>query len=166
MDEPIASRPHMPDYGILPADQGSGLLQWSDAVARLHASRNFWVATVWSDGRPHLSAVWGVWLDQAAWFSCGLHSRKMINVRSEPRCAVSSDDSNNQVVIDGVAEVVVDRTAIRRFLDALNEKYDSDISEDFLDPAANASIRVRPVSAFGMLHDDFHGSPTRWRFPE
>jgi PPOX class probable F420-dependent enzyme len=154
----------MPDYGTLPADQGTGLLPWSAAVERFHASKNLWVATVWPDGRPHLSAVWGVWLDDAAWFSCGLHSRKLINLRAEPRCVVSADDSDNQVVIDGVAEIVADRPAIRRFLDALNEKYQSGITEDFLDPGTNASVRVVPRTAFGMLHDDFSGSPTRWEF--
>jgi len=33
-----------------------------------------------------------------------------------------------------------------------------------IDPAVNATIRVRPQWAFGLVHDDFAGSPTRWRF--
>jgi hypothetical protein len=30
--------------------------------------------------------------------------------------------------------------------------------------AANATIRIRPRWAFGIAHDDFTGSPTRWVF--
>ena len=156
----------MPDYGILAADQGSGLLPWSWAVDRLHASKNLWVATVWPDGRPQISAVWAVWLDDAVWFSCGLHARKLVNLRAEPRCSVATDDSDSPVVIDGVAEIVTDRAAIRRFLGALNAKYQSGVTEDFLDPGTNASVQVRPVTAFAIRHDDFTGSPTRWRWPQ
>ncbi len=43
--EPVASRPFMPGYGILPADAGSGLLPWAWAVERLERSHNYWVAT-------------------------------------------------------------------------------------------------------------------------
>ncbi len=48
----------------------------------------------------------------------------------------------------------------------MNAKYDVDYTVDFLDPAVNATVRVRPRWAFGLLHDDFTGSPTRWRFHE
>ena len=156
----------MPDYGILPADEGSGLLPWSWAVDRLHASKNLWVATVWPDGRPHVTAVWGVWMLDAAWFSCGLHARKLVNLRTNPRCTIASDDSANPVVVDGVAEVITDRMAIKRFLDALNAKYGGGVTEDFLDPETNATVRVRPVTAISIRHDDFAGSPTRWRWPQ
>jgi hypothetical protein len=43
---PVASRPHMPGYGLLGPDQGSGLLPWSWAEERLSASHDYWVATV------------------------------------------------------------------------------------------------------------------------
>jgi hypothetical protein len=34
----------------------------------------------------------------------------------------------------------------------------------FLDPTVNATIRVQPSWAFGIAHDDFTVSPTRWEF--
>jgi len=153
----------MPDYGIVPADQGSGLLPWSWAEGELRRSKNLWVATVWPDGRPHVTAVWGVWLDSAVWFSCGLHARKLVNLRREPRCSVATDDSDNPVVLDGVAEVVVERPMIRAFLDAANAKYQAGMSEEFLDPGTNATVRIEPVTVIGIRHDDFTGSPTRWQ---
>jgi nitroimidazol reductase NimA-like FMN-containing flavoprotein (pyridoxamine 5'-phosphate oxidase superfamily) len=84
MNEPIATRPHMPGYGTLPAGEGRGLLPWSWAQERLHRSHDFWLATVSQDGVPHLMPVWAVWLDGQLWFSSANESRKARNLRSEP----------------------------------------------------------------------------------
>jgi hypothetical protein len=35
---------------------------------------------------------------------------------------------------------------------------------DFLDPAKNATVGVRPHRVFSMRAGDFAGSPTRWVF--
>jgi hypothetical protein len=45
-----------------------------------------------------------------------------------------------------------------------NAKYSTDYSIALLDPAVNATIRVRPRWAFGLAEGDFTGSPTRWTF--
>jgi hypothetical protein len=50
------------------------------------------------------------------------------------------------------------------FLEALNTKYDSDISEEFLDPDVNGVFEVRPTSVFALDDDKFDTSPTRWSF--
>ena len=49
----------MPGYGILGPTQDSGLLPWSWAEQRLLAARNYWVASCWPDGRPHVMPVVG-----------------------------------------------------------------------------------------------------------
>ena len=49
-------------------------------------------------------------------------------------------------------------------MDAGNAKYGPSYTVEFLDPDVNATIAVRPERAFGLLHDDFTGSPTRWTF--
>ena len=154
----------MPDYGILGPDEGTGLLGWRWAELQLIDSRNYWAATVWPDGRPHVSPVWGVWLDGSLWFSCGLRSRKLRNLRAEPRCTLTTQDAENPVVVDGRAEVTRDLSDIRRFLAAATAKYGPMMDMDFLDPDTNATVRVTPRSAFAIRHDDFAGSPTRWSF--
>jgi PPOX class probable F420-dependent enzyme len=164
MGSPHAERPYMPGYGVVDADQGSGLLPWSWALDRINAARNFWVATVWPDGRPHSMPVWGVWGDNRLWFSSSLRSRKIHNLTAEPRCVVTTEDATDPVVIEGTAEVVTDMKAIKDFLDWTNEKYETSYSVEFLDPAVNATVAVRPRWVFGLRQDDFSGSPTRWVF--
>lgn len=167
--EPVASRPYMPDYDILGPDEGTGLLPWHWARLQLTESRNYWLATVWPDGHPQLTPVWGVWLDDspsgALWFSCGLRARKLRNLRGNPRCTVSTQDPESPVTVDGLAEVIRELPPIRRFLAASTAKYGAMMDMDFLDPDTNATVRVAPRAAFAIRHDDFAGSPTRWVFP-
>jgi PPOX class probable F420-dependent enzyme len=155
----------MPGYGILPADQGGGLLPWSWALERLRDSHDFWVATVRPDGRPHLMPVWAVWDEDGLWFSSSLRSRKIRNIQAGSAVSVSTADPLNPVIIEGVAEIVTETAAIQRFLDGMNAKYNTDYAIEFLDPAKNASVRVRPRRAFGLKENEFEGSPTRWEFP-
>jgi hypothetical protein len=165
MPGPVSDRPAMPGYGVLPADQGSGLLPWSEAERRLTVSHDYWCATIGRGGRPHVMPVWGVWLDGRLWFSSGLRSRKARNLAADPRCTMTTDDAQNPVVLEGVAARVTDRDGIARFLDAMNARYDAGMTAEFLDPAVNGTYAVRPERAFAITHEDFTGSPTRWSFP-
>jgi hypothetical protein len=155
----------MPGYGVLPADQGSGLIPWAEAERRLTASHDFWCVTVRPDGRPHAMPVWGVWLDGRLWFSSGMRSRKVRNLVVESRCTLTTDDARNPVVVDGVAGQVIDRPGIEAFVAAVNTKYGGGVTVEFLDPAVNGTFAVRPEWAFAISEDDFGGSPTRWTFP-
>lgn len=164
MVDPLATRPHMPGYGTLPAAQGTGLLPWSWAVERLTRSHDYWVATVRPDGSPHVMPVWGVWLDDAAWFSSAVASRKARNLAQDPRCTLATDDAHEPVVLEGISERVTDADVIQRFTDAVNAKYDATISLDFYAGGSNGVWRVPPRTVFSLTEDNFTGSPTRWRF--
>lgn len=163
--EPLATRPHMPGYGLRAAGEGTGLLPWAWAVARLTGSHDYWVATVWPDGRPHVVPVWGVWLDGALWFSSSVQARKVRNLLIEPRCTLTTDDAHQPVVLDGVASRVVDLDPIAAFAEAVDRKYATAYGPDFYHPARNATYQVTPRSVFGLDDADFSGSPTRWSFP-
>ena len=164
MSDPRAGRPYMPGYGIVGPDEGRGLLPWSWAEERLIASHDYWVATVWPDGRPHVMPVWGVWNDEAVWFSSSVRSRKARNLRADPRCVVTTDNAVEPVVLEGVAEVVRDPGAIEELVSLVNEKYASDLTVGFLDPEVNATFRVRPGWVFSLSDKEFTDSPTRWEF--
>ena len=166
MDEPAASRPYLPGYGVPPAERGSDLLPWAWAVEQLTASRNYWVSTVGTDGQPHAMPVWGAWLDDALWFSSGGRSRKVRNLRANPRCALTTEDPEQPVMLQGRAEIVQDLGLIKVFLNATNAKYDQDFGIDFLDPAVNATLRVRPRKVIALREAEFSTSPTRWTFPD
>jgi PPOX class probable F420-dependent enzyme len=166
MDKPIVSRPHMPGYGVVGPEEGTGLLPWAWAEQRLAGSHEYWLATVRPDGRPHVMPVWGVWNEGALWFSSGLRSRKARNLAADSRCVLTTDTPREPVVIEGRAELVVDLSTIAAFAQSVNVKYETDYQADFYDPAVNGCFRVRPSWAFGIAEADFTGSATRWVFPD
>ncbi|WIX78288.1 pyridoxamine 5'-phosphate oxidase family protein [Amycolatopsis carbonis] len=162
MDAPTATRPHMPGYGITPAP--AGLLPWRWADERLRTSHDYWLATVTPAGLPHLMPVWAVWTGEVLWVSSSLRSVKARNVAAGSAVSVATEDPEEPVVLSGPAELVADADEIRAFLDAMNAKYDTAYGIDFLDPAVNASVRVRPETVFALREKDFTTSPTRWEF--
>ena len=88
----------------------------------------------------------------------------MRNLRADPRCVVATEDTTDPVVLEGTASIVTERAPLDRMLRLLNTKYSTEYTEEFVDPSANATVRVRSHWAFGLMQDDFSGSPTRWRF--
>jgi len=165
MNEPIASRPHMPGYGTLPADDGSGLLPWSWVEQRLAASHDFWLATVTPYGAPHLMPVWAVWENGLLWFSSSNSSRKARNLGEEPRCSVSTENPLEPVVVHGRALRVTDPNSLAAMLAAENAKYGTSYGFDMVDPASNSVFALRPEWVFALDSSDFAGSPTRFTFP-
>jgi PPOX class probable F420-dependent enzyme len=154
----------MPGYGIAGPEEGSGVLPWSWAEEQLVASRNFWLATRWPDGRPHAMPVWAVWHVGALWFSSSKASRKARNLAADPRCVLTTEDPTNPVVVEGEAELLTETHDLHTLLAAENAKYGTDYGIDMLDPAVNSAYRVRPRWVFGLRAGEFTGSPTRWTF--
>ena len=154
----------MPGYGTLGPDDGGGLLPWSWAEEQLTRSRTFWLATRWPDGRPHVMPVWAIWHDQTLLVSSSKRSRKARNLANDPRCVLTTDDPQNAVVVEGVAELITERQELEAFLAAENAKYATTYGFEMVDPSANSCFRLKPSWAFGLRAENFAGSPTRWRF--
>jgi len=158
---PKASRPHMPGYGLMPADQGSGLKPWSYATERLARSRGYWIATTCPDGRPHAVPIWGVWLRDVFAFSTGAQSRKARNLANDPRVVIGVEPADDSIVLEGVAKRTEDADFIRDFKRVYELKYDWKMDE-FNEPV----YVVTPARAFSFATggDEFVAGSTRWTF--
>ena len=161
MTQPNASRPHMPGYGILDAAKGKGLLPWKWATERLEKARTYWLATTRTGGAPHVMPVWGVWMDDAFFFSTGDQSRKARNLAENPRCVIACELDQDQIIVEGIAEVIVGTELIRRFAEMYGPKYAWEM-EGFEEPV----YAVRPSMVFGFTSasDEFTSTATRWVF--
>ncbi len=156
-NEPRADRPHMPDYGIARGDEG--LLPWSWARERLVASHNYWVSTTRPDGRPHASAVWGVWLDDGLYFSCAPGARKARNLAANPNCVITTERADEAVIVEGVVEPATDAARLAEFKQAYDPKYAWDMGTEGI-------LVLRPRVAFAFIEtaDKFGTTATRWTF--
>ena len=68
------------------------------------------------------------------------------------------------MILEGTARLITSPPELDLMLTLENTKYSTTYSIEMLDPALNASFRVRPAWAFGLQAADFTGSPTRWQF--
>jgi hypothetical protein len=165
---PQASRPSMPGYGLLGAQEGAGLLPWSWAAGRLAESLSYWVVSQRPGGGPHAMPVWGVWLDETFYFSTGERSRKARNLETDPRCTVCAERTDEAVIVEGAARRVGDPLELKRFAEAYNHKYDWNFAPapgGVQDGYGNTGrvFAVTPGVVFGF-GQDLAGSATRWRF--
>lgn len=160
---PAVGRPAMPgDYGLAPASGGE-ILPWGWAVQRLEASRNYWVATVRPDGRPHAMPVWGVWFAGAFYFGTGAKSRKARNLAADPRAVVHLESGDEVVVLEGIMAEVTDDADLDGIGDALTAKYE--VEMDLAEMGA-VVYRMAPQVAFGWTEESFPQTATRWVFGE
>jgi hypothetical protein len=163
--EPAPSRPHMPGYGL--PEGPDGLLHWSWGEQRLEGSHNYWLATVRQDGRPHLMIVWGLWHGGVFYFSTGSLSRKARNLESNAHCVIGTEQAQEAVIVEGVAEKLRDVEKLKELLSLYERKYEYDMStmqEDIL-ALREPIFAVHPRVAFGLEEKASLQNTTRWRFP-
>lgn len=148
-------------YGVPTDGSGGERLPWSRAVERLIASRNYWVCTTRADGRPHAAPVWGLWLEDAVWFSTSRASQKARNLARQPTAVIHLESGDEAVILEGEAIEVRDRDALERFADAYETKYAH--RPDSADESAPV-FTLRPRVAQTWEERDFLGTATRWVF--
>ncbi len=121
-EEVGVSRPEIPEsYGIPRGE--AGMLPWSHVGERMSVARNYWLATVRPDGRPHSVPVWGVWVEEGLHFGGGRSTRKARNLAANPNVVAHSESGEDVVILEGVAEEVTDPALQERIDDAYETKY-------------------------------------------
>jgi nitroimidazol reductase NimA-like FMN-containing flavoprotein (pyridoxamine 5'-phosphate oxidase superfamily) len=157
--QPKADRPFAPGYGIVGPEEGKGLLSWKWVAGKMNGCRTFWLATIHTgNGRPHVMPVWGVWLDDAFFFSTGRKSRKGQNLAANPACTITNDDGEEAVIVEGLATTVGDARALKRVAMAYKKKYK-------MDPRSMGEpiFCVAPRRVFGFVEKTFPQTATRWK---
>jgi len=96
------------------------LVDWSAVTARLDQGltqaprtggpdrHTCWLATIDSDGSPHVTGVGAIWVDGAFWFETGERTRKARNVARDSRCTLSVATREFDLVVEGDATPITD----------------------------------------------------------
>lgn len=106
-----------------------------------HACR---VATVRSDGGPHVSVRWFVWLDDALWVATRVGDATWEHVDRDPRLSILIDRGSDWselsgVRIEGIAEPMpAEHPDLRAPMSAWHEKYRSLLTGDGFERFAEA----------------------------
>ena len=154
---------------------GDAPIPWSRALGQLDAGvgGTYWLATTRPDGRPHLTAVGGLWVDGKVYFTSGAGTRKSRNLADDPNCVVSVSLKDLDLVIEGSAVKVTDEATLA----LIAKRYaaqgwpasvkDGAFTHEFSAPSAGPPpwdlYVITPTTAFGVATAEPHGA-TRWRF--
>jgi Pyridoxamine 5'-phosphate oxidase len=158
--EPRTSRPGFREsYGIAAEDEG--MLPWSFATERLADARNYWIGTSGPDGRPSVTPVWGVWIDDSVVFGTADASRKARNLASNPRVVVHLESGDEAVILEGEVEPAAPDEAIAA---EYERKYDW--RPEVESEESGGWFRLRPRVAFAWVEKDYPTSATRFDFEE
>jgi nitroimidazol reductase NimA-like FMN-containing flavoprotein (pyridoxamine 5'-phosphate oxidase superfamily) len=101
---------------------------WDETRRVLEAAELFWISSVRTDGRPHVTPLVAVWLDGAVHFVTGAEEQKALNIRSNPHVILTTGcnrwEEGLDVVVEGVAVPITDDTVLERLAEAWAKKWD------------------------------------------
>jgi general stress protein 26 len=135
--------------------------EWAHVRQLLTSAEIYWLATVRTDGQPHVTPLIGIWTEDAFHFCTGADERKALNLRRNDRATVSTGCNvygvGTDVVVEGRAALVADHPLLERLAAAFVEKYGDDwrfIVRDglFVGTEGNEALvfKVTPAKAFGF----------------
>jgi nitroimidazol reductase NimA-like FMN-containing flavoprotein (pyridoxamine 5'-phosphate oxidase superfamily) len=110
------------------SDPGIAPTTWAETRRALEAAELFWISTVRADGRPHVTPLVAVWLDEAIHFSAGPAEQKAINLEANPHVILTTGcntwERGLDVVVEGDAVRVTDDAALERLASTWRTKWD------------------------------------------
>jgi len=148
---------------------------WPEAREQLATTHRYWLTTVRPDGRPHVMPLFGVWLDDALYFTSNPDRRKARNLARNGQCVVSASTDLLDLVLEGEAVRVRDEATLRRIAEAYDAKYgwpltlrddgafDAPYGAPSAGPPPYEPYQFTPSVGFGLGTDEPFGA-TRWRF--
>jgi PPOX class probable F420-dependent enzyme len=118
------------------------------------SSRTGTLATIGSDGQPHLTAMWYGVVDGEIWLETKAKSQKAVNLKRDPRVSFMIEDGDTYdtlrgVSFEGIAEIVDEPDAIFRVGVSVWERYTGPYTEAMkpgVDLMMNKRVAVRLVS--------------------
>jgi hypothetical protein len=162
MNYKTPDRPDMPGYGI--ATDNEGMLEWPWLSDAMRSARNYWIITVRPDHIPHATPVWGLWIDEVFYFSCGKKSQKARNIAANPSVVVHLESGDEVVIIEGELEMVTGSEVFTRLSKEYKVKYDFDPFGENGGQPNDPFYALKVRKAYAWREKDFPESATRWKF--
>ena len=110
------------------SDPDARAADWAATRRALETAELSWIATVRADGRPHVTPLVAVWLDDAVHFATGPDEQKAVNLRSNAHVILMTGcnrwDEGMDVVVEGEAVRVTDDALLERLAEAWTSKWD------------------------------------------
>ena len=110
------------------SDPAAAASDWDETRGVLEDAELFWIATVRADGRPHVTPLVAVWLDDAIYFATGVGEQKAVNLRTNQNVILTTGcnewERGLDVVVEGEAVQVKEEEVLERLAEAWATKWD------------------------------------------
>jgi general stress protein 26 len=146
---------------------------WEETRRELEKAELFWISTVRTDGRPHVTPLVAVWLGDAIYFTTGPGEQKAVNLTANANVILTTGcnqwDRGLDIVVEGEAVQVTDDDLLERLAEAWKTKWDgqwqyqvSDGRFEHEGGGAALVFSVAPTKIFACTKGTF--GQTRHRF--
>lgn len=112
------------------SDPGTVATPWAEAEEVLGTARIFWLSTVRTDGRPHVTPLLAAGDGGALHFCTGPDEQKAVNLRSNRQVVLTTGsndhDAGLDVVVEGLAERVDDRARLEQLTEVWVRRFGPD----------------------------------------
>jgi pimeloyl-ACP methyl ester carboxylesterase/general stress protein 26 len=148
---------------------------WDETRRALEDAELFWISTVRADGRPHVTPLVAVWLDDAIHFATGPDEQKAVNLSINRNVTLTTGcnkwEGGVDVVVEGEAVQVTDESVLDRLAAAWATKWDGRWHYEVHDrgfrheggEGAVLVFAVKPAKVLAFAKGTF--GQTRYRFP-
>ena len=110
------------------SDPGASPTSWADVRQALESAETSWVTTVRAEGRPHVTPLVAVWLDDALYFCTGPNEQKAVYLRGNQNVVLTTGcntwDKGLDVLVEGTAERITDEAKLDQLAEAWTTKWD------------------------------------------
>ena len=116
-------------------------------AGRLRSATILWLASVRSNGQPHLVPVWFLWEGETILIFSKPENQKVRNIRQNPAVTVSldeTDEGDDVIVLEGAAELDGD-PGVTTALPAYAAKYGGQIADLGWTPETMAREYSQPI---------------------
>jgi len=161
------------------SDPGANATLGEETRRVLEEAQLSWITTVRADGRPHVSPLVAVWLDDAVYFATGAEEQKAVNLRTNPHVVLITGcngwEGGLDVMVEGIATRVTDEGRLQALVAAWATKWDGrwryEVRGDVLGQGAGVALAFGAVpskvlafgkGSFSHTRHDFESSgPSR-----
>lgn len=154
------------------SDPDARATPWATTREALETAQLSWIATVRPDGRPHVTPLVAVWLDETLHFCTGPEEQKALNLAGAPHVVLTTGcnrwDQGLDVMVEGKAERVTDQATLERLATAWAAKWDGQWQYEVIDGGFAHDVggslvlvfAVRPAKVLAFTKGEF--SQTRY----
>ena len=120
----------LPEQDVRFGDPDAPPTTWTEVRRLLETAELFWISTVRSDRRPHVTPLPAVWDAGRLHFCTGPTEQKAVNLAGNPQVALTTGSNRWKegldLVVEGAAVRVTDESRLRTLADLWRAKYSGD----------------------------------------